>query len=296
MTRTWMISIPVWGRPYVNTFITHALPSLRIALKQLREPYKLVIHTDDPHRIKSAIREIKCELYPVARQPTYVALQMSHADAVARAKIGEVVVLLNADLVVSRNMFTSCAAHFDAGNKAIVLVGIRTDINGHYPPVGATSRKLLEWAWTNRHTIIKDLEWGSGTSLLPTNLFFTNNNATEVVMRGFHLHPVAIYKERDIPFKSTIDGDLLDHFKREHIHVVVDPDDMSMLEISPSDKRFPISGRKLSPSGVVASMRTRASPLHQWLFQHRIVVKGTGKGCQDQHIADQVTHLLAPRR
>lgn len=286
--RNWLISVPVWGPKYVKTFVEEAVPALRAALAGFPEPHRFLIHTNDPTRINAALAGFDVDIQPVSQKPTYIALQEGHADAVARAKIGEAVVLLNADLVVSRNMFTSCAAHLDAGDLAIVLVGIRTDPKGNEVPKGAPARELLEWAWEYRHRIIQDLEWGTGASMLPTNLFFVKGH--NVVVRGFHLHPIAILKTKDIPFKSTIDGDLLDHFARERIHVVVDPDDMSMLEISEPTRRFPV-GRMLNPAAVAASMRSRASPLHKWLFTHRIVIRGTGEGCGD----DAISHAVLAR-
>jgi hypothetical protein len=209
-----------------------------------------------------------------------------------RTRIGEAIVLLNADLVISRNLFKRCVEHFDSGRRALVMVGIRTNLNDAPPPIGQEPRELLDWAWDHRHQIIKDLEWGLGASLLPTNLFFSNNDNSNIVMHGFHLHPIAVLKEKPIPFRSTIDGDLLDYFHQSEIHVVCDPDDMAMLEMSEAGRRFPVSGRQLSPAGVAASMSTRATKMHKWLFTHRIVIKGTGDGCNDTPVAQEVLHRL----
>jgi len=110
--------------------------------------------------------------------------------------------------------------------------------------------------------------------MLPTNLFWADGGS--VVARGFHLHPAAIIKRPDTSFRSTIDGDLLDCFPREAIHVVVDPDDCSMCEVSPPERRFPVRGLHFTPQLVAGAMRSRASATHRWLFEHRITVRGTG--------------------
>lgn len=293
--RSWVVAIPMWGNRYISLFIKYAAPALLRALRDFDEPVRFVIHTDDPMRASKALPRQMMEMRRIPKKPTYVTLQQSHAEAISVARPGEAVMLLNADLVVSENMFRKCALHLDEGKRAVVVLGIRTDVTREQPPVGADPRDLLNWAWRNRHQIIKDLEWETGTSMLPTNLFFSKDNS--VVARGFHLHPVVIAKENDISFISTIDGDLLEHFPRDTIHVVTDPDDVSMIEISPRNRRFPVrAGRRLSPATVAASMRERASELHRWLFTHRIVVCGEEVDCGDNDIVYQTLKIMRPKK
>jgi len=292
--KSWLISVPVWGPRYVQVFLEVAAPALFAAADKLTDPVRFLIHTDAPDQIKGAFDGRELEVRGIGPHPTYVALQEAHADAVATAKAGERVVLLNADLVVSENFLTSCRQHFEDGKQAVVLLGIRTAVGPQKPPVAASSRDLLQWAWAHRHQIIKDLEWPEGKSLLLTNLFFTNG--VSIVARGFHLHPAAVIKHDAIKFKSTIDGDLLDYFPRESIHVVVDPDDCSMLEVSPVGRRFPVRAREdtpMTPGRVATSMRTRASAMHRWLVGHRIGVVGEVCDCGDEAIVRDVLALLA---
>lgn len=277
---SWLISVPVWGDSYFATFVRAAAPALTAAANTLLDRagvdlprLKFVVHTDQPADVvRELLQPYEVDVRLVERKPTYVTLQESHADAVASAAPGDRVVLLNADIAISGNLLSRCAEHFDAGMQAVVLLGIRTAAGPEAPPAGADPRVLLEWAWEHRHQIIRDLEWPHGGSMLPTNLFFTTGENT--VARGFHLHPAAIVRQEATSFRSTIDGDLLDCFPRDRIHVVVDPDDCSMCEVSPPDRRFPVRTGPLTPSRVAASMRTRASDTHRWLFTHRIVVRG----------------------
>lgn len=288
----WLISVPVWGARYVSVFEVMAAPALFAAVDHLGASVKFIIHTDAPERI-SAIFQGRCvDIRTVGQEPTYVALQEAHADAVRFAEPGDRVVLLNADLVVSGNLLTRCDEHFAAGKQAVVLLGIRTAEGLERPPVGASSRALLMWAWAHRHQIIRDLEWPHGTSMLPTNLFFTDG--ASVVARGFHLHPAAIVKHAEIKFHSTIDGDLLDYFPREAIHVVTSPDDCSMLEVSPPERRFPVrhDGTGFRPTRIAASMSSRASVLHKWLVTHPIVVVGLPRDCGDAGIIEEILKIM----
>lgn len=292
----WLVSIPIWGREYVDVFVRAAAPALRAALSRLRAPVKIVVHTTpaDEEAIRAALpKSCEVQMLKIADESKYVSLQEAHAEALNMAPVGSRVVLLNADLVVSGNLFERCAAHFATGKCAVVLLGIRTtasqDAN---PPAGAAPRKLLAWAWEHRHQIIKDLEWPSGGSMIPTNLFFMSSDS--VVARGFHLHPVAVVKYSDeVTCTSTIDGDLLDHFQYDKIHVVVDPDDCAMLEVSTPDRRFPVrESGGMTPQRVAASMATRASATHRWLFGHRIGVLGPVRDCGDGPVAREVLDIL----
>lgn len=286
----WLISVPAWGEAYLRVLEECAAPSLLAAARVLAEPVKFIIHTDAPERARSAFPGHEVETRPVGCRGTYVALQESHAEVVDGADVGDRVVLLNADLVVSDNFLSRCAAHFAAGKRAVVLLGIRTASGPERPPVGCNPRALLAWGWEHRHQIIQDLEWGRGRSMLPTNLFFSDGDS--VVARGFHLHPVAIIKHADVDFSSTIDGDLLECFPVDSIHVVVDPDDCAMVEVSPPERRFPLREGRLSPAGVAASMMARASTMHRWLFGHRIGVVGPLRDCGDEAVARDILAVM----
>ena len=280
---TWNISVPVWGAPYVRIFEGAAAPALLAAVARLgKAEVKFIIHTSmgEEARVRAALPGQEVEVRYIGDSPTYVALQNAHADAISSTAVGDYVVLLNADLVVSDNLLMRCAYQFGVGKQAMVLLGIRTVIGPEWPPAGAMPRTLLAWAWAHRHQIIRDLEWPTGGSLVPTNLFFSSGGS--VVARGFHLHPAAIVKRGDINFRSTIDGDLLDAFPRDSIHVVVDPDDCAMCEISQSERRFPVRDQGgMNAAKIAGSMEARASALHCWLFTHQICVVGEARDCGD---------------
>lgn len=289
---SWVISVPVWGRDYVRTFAEAAAPALLAAARRLYSgPVRFVIHTDSPGALVGVLPGCDVEYRAVGAKPTYVALQESHADVMRIAAVGECVVLLNADLVISGNFLERAAEHVAAGKQAVVLLGVRTTDNPRArPPAGAAPRDLLAWAWEHRHQIIRDCEWPHGRTMLPTNLFWERGGS--VVARAFHMHPVVVHKRAEINFHSTVDGDLLDHIPRDKIHVVADPDDCAMCEVSPPARRFPV-GRHLTPEAVALSMRPRASAMHCWLFGHRIMMVGDGANVDDGPTARDILAALA---
>src|SRR5688572_29174891 len=96
----WLISVPVWGESYVETFLTCAWPALEIAIAELDQPTRILIHTDQPTYIGRMMVAGNVEFRRVPAS-SYIGLQMSHADAIASAEVGERIALLNADLIVS---------------------------------------------------------------------------------------------------------------------------------------------------------------------------------------------------
>lgn len=289
---SYLISVPVWSPGYLQTFAESAYPSIRAAVQNFDEPVKFLIHTDNPDFIRNLITEFPLEVRQIVGGATYVTLQESHSDAINAAAMGDRVILLNADIVVSRNLLTGVKKYLDQGKNAVVTTGIRTRKGDEKPPIGASSEDLLEWAWSHKHQIIEDLVWGRGESMLPTNVFFERGGT--VILHAFHLHPVAIVKPMDgnMPFISTIDGDLLDRFDRGTIHIVTDPADLSMCEISDPGKRFPIRGEPMNAGHIAGCMIGRASELHKWQFTHRIIVRGDPKYIEEMAVVESILAMM----
>lgn len=287
---TWLVNIPVWGEPYLTIFETYTSPALKASISDFGGDVRLLFHTDDEARVRRIWKGYDVEIRPKPNMPSYEGLIYSHGDAIKSAEIGQRVCLLNADIVISKNLLKACDNHINNGKMAVVTSGIRTALIPPFsPPIGEEPRELLKWAWEHRHQIIKDLEWGTGRSTMPTNLFFTNEG--DVVLRGFHLHPVAIVKHKVMNLTQTIDGELLNHYSRDTIHVVTSPDDLSMLEITQPLRRFQ-PGQILEPNTIAIRMKNRANELHRWLFTHRIVVVGTGEKCNEYGPVRQILEKL----
>lgn len=286
-----VISIPVWGQPYLETFARATFPALKAAVEDFDHAFKFVIHTDNPAEIERLTAGYQVEIRRIVGDATYVTLQISHADAIAQAGHHDRVILLNADIVVSKNLLHRAYYHFERGMTAVVTMGVRTIKDSRLPPIGAAPNELLSWAWANRHQIIEDLIWGNPNgSVLPTNIFFVNGDT--VVARGFHLHPVAILKHKPLEFISTIDGDLLDQYARGTIHLVTTPDDLAICEISDTAKRFPVMNEPMNVEQVASAMSNRASELHRWQFTQRIIIKGNGEGTGDEEVAAKILERM----
>lgn len=287
----WYLSTPAWGDFNRKVFAKRAVHSYLAALHNLgTDRVKWVIHTDQPG---FADREL--DGYPVTYIHTspeaafYDEYRKCHLSVLRdMARPGDCVSLLNADFIVSDNFFTRIREHLSGGYRAVVTLGMRTLLDKNLPPTSVDPRTLLSWAWEHKHGVTRESVWGSGHSPAPTHIFFEEGDS--VVARSFHLHPVAIVKDYLIEIRSSIDGETLENFPFETIHVVTDPDDLAFIEMSKSGKFRHFSGGTLSIDAVIGLMHSHymRAPLYRWQFGHRIVMKGDGSSLGDVHIAKAI--------
>lgn len=306
---TWWISIPIWGLGYHLSFLHRSYYSLRYALLQLpqevRETIHLVIHTDYSDRYRRLFPEFRTSFMEVSEaakaegtQAQFQAYVDAHNEVVKIAAIGDWFSCLNADFAYSGNFFRAIHQYLASGALAVTVMGMRTRTDLDYPPVGASPGDLLAWGWAHRHTIAKENVWGQGHSDLPSHLFWErppdNEHFFSVVGHGFHLHPVGVVKEKDFRFES-IDADVLAYHDRSKIHVVTSPDDLALIEMSPSTKVQATRAEILNdPSRVAQVLRSWSDPqgLYRWQFAHRIVLVGDGGGVDEMPVVEQILREL----
>jgi hypothetical protein len=285
--RRWLISIPAWGDEFVGR-LAASLPGLRVAAAQVGEPTVLITHTDNPERLTSTERlPIVAKPVPEGRQ-WFDRMSAAHADVLRQARPGEIVVLLTADMIVSDNAFAACRNVFASGKKIVCCNATRA-IADLLPPEGGTSRELSEWGWRHRHHITRNCTWPDGQIDDLSRVYF--ENGPNVACRLWLAHPLAVVIDgRPLPFKPTIDCDLVCNFRKEEIHVSTSPDELAVLELSPAAKRFGSRDADEPPARTdLGPLWKRygkgpplAPPLYRWILSHRIVVAGTGEDCGDE--------------
>ena len=284
----YLIVVPVWGDHY-SLFRDYGVRSLRAALGD-REA-KFLIRTDNPAGIKRCLYGYEVDARTV-EGPSYDTFCQGHREGVDEAPEGTRVVLLCADHVVSGNFFDGLDWHFAFGAEAVVMSGFRTrleDVEGI--PIGAKPRDLLKWGLEHPHKITQELFWGAGGATTPSTLFFERGDT--VIHRGFHLHPVAIEKKRVITgggHNRTIDDYLLENFAKEDIRVITDADDIALLEVSPHWRNF--RGPPVEMDNVVQWAKTQTTPMHRWLFTHRMVMRGGNEDPGDREVCDRILEAL----
>lgn len=287
----WYLSTPVWGDFNRKVFAKRAVPSYLAALHNLGADHvKWIIHTDQPGFVDKDLHG-----YPVTYVRTfpeaaaYDEYRKCHVSVLRDlAQPGDCVSLLNADFIVSHNFFVRIREHLSGRYRAVVSLGMRTLLDKNVPPASVDPRTLLSWGWDHKHKVTRESVWGSGHSPAPTHIFFEEGDS--VVARSFQMHPVAIIKDYLIDIATSIDGETLENFPFETIHVVTDPDDLAFIEMSKAGKFRHFEGGHLSIEAVRSLMHSHymRAPLYRWQFGHRMVIKGDGSHLGDIQIAQAV--------
>ena len=290
----WLIAAPVWGRAYAHRFLGQALPSIRAALDHAGVRARWIVHTDHRDALDQAMAGLDVAFRAVPGEgDLYRRFGDAHRDALASAPDGAAVALLTADIVVSRETFAACETRFAAGRRAVVAAATRT-LAPVAASIGAASAELLDWTMRHPHPMVRACFWGqgdgpeAGRSSTPWAVYFRESGRT--ILRGLHLHPLAVVKDRPLAFDGTLDQGLLDRFARHEIHCVTDRDELAMAELSPADRNFSLRrrGEAMTAASIADWARTHARPVHWWLSTHRIVIEGDAGPTADIGVWRQV--------
>jgi hypothetical protein len=288
----WLVATPAWGERCVGLFLDKVLPAIKAAAARSSGKVRFLIHTDAPKPIKSELdpplENHRVIPLPKGERTTHAMLGETHRAAITYARQGECIAFINADMIPSIEIFEAAERRFAEGKRMIMMAATRT--LGGEPPIGASSADLLRWTMINRHPAITECFWGSGRSTVPWAIYFERGD--DVVLHGFHLHPFAVMKDRDLSFKGkTIDADFPDNFSQDEIHLVTDANEAAFAEMSPAWRIFKLGG-PLCIEIVIPWARKSATPMHRWFFGQRIAICGKGEDIGDGDICDKILRVL----
>ena len=274
------IAVPAWGVFYINLAVQYTIPAIKAALGP-RRGVTFIIHTDRPLDFAEVTDGYNVHFFLVP--PPKAALVVdwnrfhtAHMEALDYTPKGAVAVLLNSDIVVSRETFDVVDLILTPMvKKVVVSVGVRTLITDEPPPIGATAEALAKWVWGHRHPITDACTWPAGRTDHPTTLYFDDGQGN-VAVHGFHLTPMFIVKdEKCMAFNNTIDDDLLANYGESEIHYLNDREAM-FCELSSAFKVAGI-GPPLSVADVVKWGIKRHSETHMHNFSQMMCILGKPK-------------------
>jgi hypothetical protein len=275
-----IISVPVWGPWYHRVFAAYVAPAIQAALRAGGHSARWIVHTDQPDPL--SVPDIEVRPVPGGASH-YEQFGKCHAEALEAASDGEIVVLLNADTIVSRELFTIVRGHLDGGKGMVVCAGTRVLENQLLKP-GRKAADLAAWGVKEFHPMLYDTVWPA-RAVTSSGLHFREGGG--LVLRAFHLHPLACRKDRPLKTGVTIDAGLADNYAEDEIHVVTDRTEFAMVSITQDDRRFKVHPR--SDVADVLSWAKRAHPRHWWFLKHRIVLAGDGgEGPVEREIMEKV--------
>lgn len=292
---SWLVALPAWGDRCARVCADPVLPALARALEALGRPARVLLYTDSaelPARASELLGDL-AEVLPrpvPVRDRSFASMSAAHQDAMDRAGHGERVLLLTADMVLSREVLTACEARISGGMRFVGCAAMRA-LEGAGAPIGAPGRELLAWAWANRHPMTRECTWPDGRSYDLWRMYFERDG--EVAARVFLPHPLAVVPAgRSIHFYPTVDVNLHLCFAQSEVGLITSPDEGAAVELSPPDKeflttetmraRFERGGPSLPTLGPITNNR------HRMFWGKKVVLCGAGGDCGDAELVERM--------
>lgn len=291
----WIVALPAWGKRCVRVLCEATLPALVSAIRPLplERLVTIRVYTDKPGTIRETWERLcasghaSLDFHAVPGPDLgFESLSNCHRDALERAGHRDRVVLLTADMVLSAEVLMTCHHRLSSGSQLVCCAPPRS-LEEDVPPVGATGRELLGWAWDHRHPMTRECTWPEGTSYDVWRMYFEHEG--EVAARVFLPHPLAVMPHgRRLRFQPTIDVNLTSNFSQAVTYMITSPEEGAVIELSPRDKEFVVT----------ESMRTRMATRgpscppfvpctnrrHRYFFGRRVTIRGNGGDCGDQEV------------
>ncbi len=295
----WLVSIPAWGDRCVGLARSIVIPSLIAAARLATRPVRFVVHTDRYDDLRDCFGDFPCAISPLPEAVRWLtnspsgpghmmALCAVHREVIQTAPAGDYVAPMVADCVVSRELFCASERQFSRGKRLILCVPPRTI--GAPPGPGADGAAIIDFASSNLHPVSIDAIWGQLGIFQPSLIY--QQNSDNLACNAFNLHPVAVaIREQPIEYEHTVDYDMPMAFGEAECHLVTDPNEMAIAEMSPPDMRYRLALEMGQPDATPAwiaewAMRNTV-PRHRWFFRHRLMLRGV-----DQFENDPVPEIV----
>ncbi len=292
----WRIGIPAWGERCVPLAVNVGIPSIVAALLEARQDAHFTVHTDQPDAFADSFAGHSYDCRYVRADEGFHTFVACHYEVLRDASDGEFVSLLDGDHLVSREMFVACEHRFSQGKKLVVTNGVRTSCGDYLPPpAGSPAADISEFIFQYPHPITQDLVWPTGKTTWPSMVYF--RDAENLIAHCFHLHPVGFVARSGLTVDVSVDGDLVDGFSQDEIHIVTDPNELAIAEISPTDKmHMPnmVANTVDSIVGWAAHPPGRTTKMHRWFFRHTIVHRGSADAFDLSPINEILDQLHEP--
>ncbi|MGP1397575.1 MAG: hypothetical protein ACTS3R_18890 [Inquilinaceae bacterium] len=266
------VVVPVWGKEYVTNFLKYALPA-HLASGNLDTfgrnhggLFRIFTKKEDYPQLESAVSyrrlcetvEVKVEFIDTMFDPqkTYLGVKYEVKSQIYRQclsdgfRVGAVVALVNADIILAKGFYEQVMAAVVRGARVVEVAAPRASARGFKLDLdrirkGDTATLSVEpidlariW-YRNIHPLLKMhfVDGIKGEAFHPSHLYW-DVDGEGVIMRCFHIYPIVVYPERDtVEFTTTVDDDLVDrlYLKDDQRFVARDSTKIFCCEMSPED-------------------------------------------------------------
>ncbi len=293
----WIVSVPAWGERCVGLARSIVIPSLVAAARLATRPVRFVVHTDRPYDLQDCFGDFFHTMAPLpeavrwlahSHPGNFMALTAIHREIIQSALLGDYVAPLVSDTVVSRELFCAAERRFAEGKRLVLCVSPRTV--GNPPGPGADAAAITDFAANNLHPVSLDAIWGKLGIFCPSLIYLQEGD--NLACNAFNLHPVAVsISEAPIEYHHTVDYDMPMAFSEADCHVVTDPSETAIAEMSSPDMQhrsgLDMGQPDATPQWLAEWAFRHTVARHRWFFRHRFMLSGV-----DQFQDDPVPEIV----
>lgn len=261
-------AIVVWGKDYVETFLTLALPSflardnIPACAKMLPVRFTIITRPEDVGSFegRSVLDKLRqyadLRILPLLTEDRfqsgnrYETMAYGHRVVIAESlRDGAALSILSPDCVIANGGLKYGLSKLNEGVKAVLVSGPRAELEaisaallqkfGSTEPnvLDIPARRLVSLLCRYPHDISKILFWDREPfSAFPSAVYWSAGQDS-LLAKYFHLHPIFVdlsVAAQDAVNSGTIDGSLLElaAIQPSDRYVVTDSDDMCVVELS----------------------------------------------------------------
>ena len=210
------------------------------------------------------------------------------------------------DCILSRNALRMMKQRIEAGSRAIMLCGLRLDLEGVGPALdrllarGADAASELELSGLglqHLHQIALHCDTASSEFWVgwPAHLYWIAQDRSWLLAHCFHLHPMAVLGiPKVIDINTTIDGDYLlsFHLRRDQFYFCENSGELVCLELSPRAKRINSRTGRLTPRHLSRFMALYGNSLHREFFARPILIRGSWEPAIPSQVREQAAQIV----
>ena len=249
---------------------------------------------------------------------SYTDLTRCHQLAVRNAAArNSVMVFLPGDGIWSDGSFASMVERFNEGKRAVLTTGMRVNAETYITEFGDTfldsdsmtavcrSTDLMASVADHLHDLTRSCFIDSDHFTTWPSLIIWPVDRSNLIVRSFHLHPMAVWPKVYRDFEGTIDGTLLDQTLDDlnEIHIVQDSSEILQINLDlPPHRNDLIGNTPASLDSIARWARGSALPYQRTVFRRYPISLSSGGASSEayqsqseasQRTADRIVELIA---
>ncbi len=252
----------IFSKEYTKTFL-YTLPSQLANLEYLvknswpaiykiyttETDKKIMLNSNAFQKLNTLIQVEFIDITQFFRKEPHLTMTACHNDIILKAnKEDAVIVFLLADIIFSNNVFEKICSSISNGKRLLVGTALRlykeNFITSHNPSelININPRELVKKALPYLHHMSYDFFWDHGPKIWHwTALICLHLNKTNILVRGFHLHPIFVWPvKKKVLCRGTFDSEFINYScpDKKQWEILTHSDEGVLFELSTKKRNY----------------------------------------------------------